>query len=295
MSPWGRFRGRRRRRKPAPEPKHGITARSRRGAIGETWWSSRFLDVLESFAIGTRLQRGRSYARGGRVLELNIEPGIVSARVQGSVRVPYDVGIRVPTLKAQDWARVEQSLAGQALFAARLLAGEMPHEIEHAFKDLGLSLFPATRRELHTDCSCPDPANPCKHIAATFYILAEAFDDDPFLIFAWRGRARETLVANLRTLRGGAAGEPEHEDAHVTASEDPPALPLLVDDFWRTPPSFPGMHVMPTASEAPDALLRQLGPPPPEIGGPELLENLSSLYRAMTAGAEKIAYQHPGT
>ena len=40
-------------------------------------------------------------------------------------------------------------------------------------------------------CSCPDSEVPCKHLAATFYLLAEAFDEDPFLILRWRGRDRE--------------------------------------------------------------------------------------------------------
>ncbi len=99
-------------------------------------------------------------------------------------------------------------MASRAVFLARLLAGEMPHEIEDAFATTGLSLFPATADDLDSDCSCPDWENPCKHVAAVCYLLAEAFDRDPFLIFAWRGRPRERLLAELRALRGVNDGTP---------------------------------------------------------------------------------------
>ena len=289
MARWNRFRKKRPKTPRAQEP--GIAARSKRGAIGEAWWSARFVAVLESFAIGSRLQRGRSYARAGRVLDLKVKPGLVSARVQGSRRDPYEVRIGVKTLSAGAWSRLERALAAQALYAARLLAGEMPREIEEAFATLDLSLFPATAEELDADCTCPDFANPCKHIAATFYILAEAFDADPFLIFAWRGRTRERLIANLRALRGAAAGGAEDvAPPDDRRGEDVPPLADSLADFWRIDAAFGGLHVAPHASDTPDALLRQLGPAPPDVGGQQLFERLASAYHAMAAGAEGLAY-----
>ena len=94
------------------------------------------------------------------------------------------------------------ALSGQALFAAQLLAGEMPQEIDAVFAAAGSSLFPSTEGELETECSCPDWANPCKHVAATHYILAEQLDEDPFLLFRLRGRTQEQVMAALR--RGAA-------------------------------------------------------------------------------------------
>ena len=111
----------------------GLKARSRRGPIGETWWSRRFIDLLESFRLGGRLDRGRRYARAGQVLDLQVAAGLVSARVQGSRVRPYRVRLETPVLAAPDWKRVEQAMAGRAAFAARLLAGEMPHDIEETF------------------------------------------------------------------------------------------------------------------------------------------------------------------
>src|SRR5579859_6236251 len=143
----------------------GIKTKNERGAIGETWWSKRWLAVLESLGMGARLTRGRSYARQGQVLSLDIVPGQVKAKVQGSRYQPYKVTIRLQPLSEQEWDRVTEAMAAQAFFAAKLLAGEMPTNIEEAFQVAGVSLFPVLMEDLHTQCSCPDWANPCKHIA----------------------------------------------------------------------------------------------------------------------------------
>ncbi len=179
----------------------GLKARSTRGAIGHTWWSGRFIAVLESIIVGGRLQRGRNYARRGQVISLDVAPGMVSALVQGSRFQPYRVRVGLTAFGKPEWARLERALAESAWYSAKLLAGEMPEDIEDVFGQLGLALFPASSGELAMECSCPDWQVPCKHIAAVFYLLAEAFDDDPFAILAWRGREREELLANLHALR----------------------------------------------------------------------------------------------
>jgi len=179
----------------------GIKAQSKRGDFGESWWAKRWIAVLEGFDIGARLGRGRSYARSGQVLSVDVEPARVKAKVQGSRPQPYDITIKVKALTAQEWDRVLASLGGQALYAARLLAGEMPQDIETVFADAGVSLFPGRRADLETDCSCPDWSNPCKHIAAVYYLLGEEFDRDPFLIFKLRGLPREELFSRLGQAR----------------------------------------------------------------------------------------------
>jgi uncharacterized Zn finger protein len=157
--------------------------------------------VLEDIGIGNRLQRGRTYARQGQVISLEVAPGSVTATVQGSRPRPYRVRIGIPAFGKAEWTQAERALAGNAWYMAKLLSGEMPDDIEDVFAEVGLSLFPATARELSLDCSCPDQAVPCKHLAATFYLIAESFDDDPFAILAWRGREREDLLANLQAAR----------------------------------------------------------------------------------------------
>ncbi len=138
--------------------------------------------MLESFHVGARLGRGRSYARRGQVMSIEVQEGLVTAKVQGSQRTPYKIKIALKLLSQKDRNKVTAAMAEQAIFVAKLLAGEMPQNIEEAFAAAKVPLFPKSSRELETDCSCPDWANPCKHIAAVYYLLAEQFDDDPFLM-----------------------------------------------------------------------------------------------------------------
>jgi uncharacterized Zn finger protein len=251
----------------------GLKARSAQGAVAQTWWSQRFIHVLEDIGMGNRLQRGRSYARQGQVLSLEISPGSVTALVQGSRPRPYRVRIGIVTFGKPDWTRIEQRLAGNAWYAAKLLAGQMADDIEDVFAELGLSLFPANSAELAMDCSCPDAAVPCKHLAATFYLLAECFDDDPFAILAWRGREREDLLDNLASARG--EGPPAADRA-----EQSRPLADFVDVFYdRQIRSSP--HPPAATAASPDAILDQLPPIPVTVRGMPIAELLRPAYRAM--------------
>ncbi|MEH1128125.1 SWIM zinc finger family protein [Micromonospora sp. CPCC 206061] len=260
----------------------GLKARSARGKIGESWWSRRFLDVLESFAVGTRLTRGRSYARAGQVLSLDVSPGAVTASVQGSRATPYQVRVGLAPFTDAVWTRIENTLAAQAIYSARLLAGDLPPDLERLFEEGGAPLFPRTIGELDMRCSCPDHAVPCKHLAATFYLLAEAFDADPFQILHWRGRSREALLARLR----GPAARTRRAPAAVAVGTAPvltdvPDTPLeeTLDRFWLPPHPLPSRPQ--TLDTDPDLLLRQLPAPGPLLGGPGLLERLRPLYRSL--------------
>src|SRR5262249_48073862 len=156
------------------------------------------LHTLESFGMGSRIARGRAYARQGQVVSIDVKPGVVHAKVQGSVREPYKITIHLQPLSKTDWDKVTSAMAEQAMFAAKLLAGEMPSTIEEAFALVQISLFPTSGEDLRTQCSCPDWANPCKHISAVYCILAEQFDEDPFLLFTLRGCTKEEIIATLR-------------------------------------------------------------------------------------------------
>ncbi|GAA3098230.1 SWIM zinc finger family protein [Nonomuraea salmonea] len=182
------------------EVEGGIRARSKRGSIGSTWWSRRFIDILERVCDKGRLSRGRAYARKGQVVSIDLEAGEVRASVQGSRPRPYRVTIRIEAYDEARWSAIEEGIAAQAVHRARLLAGEMPPEIEELFAAMGIDLFP---RDLDMDCSCPDWGFPCKHLSAVLYLLAESFDDDPFLVLAWRGADAR---AAARLAGGGAGG-----------------------------------------------------------------------------------------
>ena len=136
--------------------KNGIKTKSRGGSIGKTWWSQRWIEVLESFNMGARLGRGRSYARRGQVISIEVQEGLVTAKVQGSRPKPYQIKIALKPLSQKDWNKVTEAMAEQAIFVAKLLAGEMPQNIEEAFEAAKVPLFPQSSRELETDCSCPD-------------------------------------------------------------------------------------------------------------------------------------------
>jgi uncharacterized Zn finger protein len=279
---------------PTPLPAQGgIATRSRDGVIGESWWSERFIDLLESFGLGSRLERGRAYARAGQVTELDVEPGIVLAKVQGSRYTPYRVRIRTKVFSEYQWRRAEKAIAARALTLAKLLAGEMPQEIEDVLAACKLTLLPGSYDELRATCTCPDVANPCKHLAAVYYILAERFDEDPFALFTWRGMIREDLLEQLRSRRAKATGKRASlgaaKTADAAAAEEPRALSTLLDRFWSAGPELADLHVSPLAAEAPDALLQQLGPPPVDVGDQNLVELLGRAYVQLAGAAEQRA------
>ena len=270
--------------------KDGIKAKSERGGIGETWWSKRWVGVLESFSLGTRLTRGRSYARQGQVISIDVEPGIVKAKVQGTQPRPYAIKIKLKPLSDNDWDRVTEAMASQAIFAAKLLAGEMPQDIEEAFDAVHVSLFPTAATDLDTDCSCPDWANPCKHIAAVYYLLAERFDGDPFLIFKLRGRTKEQIIEVLREKRAGtSSGE---SPAFVTGAEDSTdaAGPLLeenLDTFWQAAEALNTFAVHLEAPQVDKAILKRLGHAPFTVGGQNMTSLLAKAYETVDVAQRK--------
>lgn len=246
-----------------PVPGGGIRIHSTRGEVASTWWSGRFLAVLESLGVGGRLARGRSYARAGQIAALDVGPGAVTATVQGSAVRPYRVRIGVRAFDKTEWSHAVQALAADASHAAALLAGELPHEVEDVLAAVGLPLFPAAPSDLSMDCTCPDAIAPCKHLAAVCYLLAERFDADPFAVLALRGRDRETLLAELGRHRGAGTGAP--------------ALADLLDEFFTgTPVALPdGPRTLP------DALLDQVPVSSLTVAGEPLTAVLRPLYRAV--------------
>jgi len=284
------------------EAKGGIKAQSKRGAFGQSWWARRWIEVLESFDIGARLGRGRSYARKGQVLSVEVGKGTVTARVQGSRSTPYKVAIEVKTLSQADWKKLAGAFSTQAIFAAKLLAGEMPQDVETAFAGVGLSLFPTKRGDLKTQCSCPDWSNPCKHIAAVYYLLGEEFDRDPFLIFRLRGMDRQEIVERIghapagkqkpgaprRAARSEAEADATTPQQAPTSEAAPPEpLPGEPEAFWSTATlpddPFGEVRVPPVAA----ALPKRLGSFPFWRGETHFLDAVEEVYpMASSAGLE---------
>jgi uncharacterized Zn finger protein len=204
--------------KPAREVQGGIRAQSRSGSFSGTWWGKRWIETLESFDLGARLSRGKAYARKGQVSRLDIVKGEVRASVQGSRRTPYAVRITLTPWKPGQWSALRGALRDQPILLARLLAGEMPDGITAVLEQIGVSLFPARQNDFTSDCSCPDWSNPCKHIAAVHYLLAEALDGDPFLLFRLRGMDRDDVLDGLASAP--VASEPGQQGVATGASEN---------------------------------------------------------------------------
>jgi uncharacterized Zn finger protein len=248
----------------------GLAVRAKRGKIGEQWWSRRFVDILEGICDGGRLARGRAYARKGQVIDFAMTPGLVTGRVQGSRPDPYTVTVAIGAYGLAEWTDISDALASQALYRAALLAGDMPHEIVDVFESLGHPLFP-DRMEIK--CSCPDWGVPCKHSSALLYVLAEAFDDDPFLVLAWRGRPRDELLDALR-------GAPEPVEAVDPLAVDEVPLESRLGDFYTPGLSLSRLRERPArVSTPPELLLRALESPPIRVRHIPLVDLLRPAYR----------------
>lgn len=244
-------------------------------------WSKRLITVLEGFSDRDRLHRGRMYAAGGDVEDLDVRPGEVYASVRGTRRRPYSVTIRINVLTPDQWSRVERMLAARTDLYTVLFEGAMPEHVEDVFHDTGLSLYPS-RREFDADCTCPDLVRPCKHIAATCYVLADRLDQDPFDLFLWRGRRKTDLLRRLESLRDDEAWEQPQQ------APEPEEVPLaeLTDAFWSAAQPLPAL---PPAAEddRPGAILDRLGPLGVGVSGeggrgePDLTDLLRPAYEAL--------------
>ena len=173
----------------------------------------------------------------------------------------------------------------------------MPAEIEEVFSGAGTPLFPGPA-DLTMHCNCPDWGVPCKHLAAVCYVLAEAFDNDPFAMLAWRGRTREELLAALRGTgrgpgggagqapAGGPAGQPAAGSPAraVLADLTGPPLEESLADFWSPGLSQARLRAVPPSPVTPpDLLLRLSDPPPVQVRGHSLRDILTPAYARLTA------------
>jgi uncharacterized Zn finger protein len=266
----------------------GLKARSKRGDFAKNWWATRWIEALETLMDAGRLRRGRRYARQGQVLSIEERTGGVVAKVQGSRSRPYRVNIELESFGDEQWEQVFEALAGRAIFAAGLLAGEMPEDIEEAFRAADASLFPSRRGELRTSCSCPDWAEVCKHTAAVHYILGEQFDEDPFLLFRLRGRTAEQVTSALRARRGA---ETEQEEVVDEVDLNAPPLEEEIERFWQAGPALDAVNVSIKPPTVLLAVLRRLGQP--GFVSEDLEPLLAPAYEAVSQKALEAALGEP--
>ncbi|RXK85216.1 hypothetical protein EST62_07155 [Chlorobaculum sp. 24CR] len=264
----------------------GIKTQSKRGAFAKQWWGKEWISRLERFNDSARLGRGRAYARKGQVTGLDVTSKGVSAKVQGSRVRPYNVSIRLTPYSNEEWRRFVGVLGDNPLLVARMLAGEMPEEIERLCSKAGIALFPNSFRDMEASCSCPDYAIPCKHLAAVFYLLAEAFDRDPFLLFTLRGIEKDAL---FKALDGNHTDEPERQTGKKKKPVEP--LPVDADVFWSSPDgaALPALHYQQPSASA--ILVRRLGAIPFWRSGRNFLDEMETTCKAASASMVDMRQQ----
>lgn len=224
-----------------PSPNNGITTQLGSEGLGQQpWWVEQWMELIHAYRFKKRLERAWEYARSGNVTSIRFEGRRVHARVQGSGEEPYKVKLWLDVLSDDDWGYVLDALTQKARWSAQLLAGVMPQDIERAFAASGKRLFPFKLQEVRSECSCPDKANPCKHVSAVFYLMGERFSEDPFVLFQLRGRTRSQLLADLAKRRQKALAKQARQarargDVSVTAALPQPVHPAITDPsrWWR--------------------------------------------------------------
>ncbi len=250
--------------------------------FSRTWWGQRFIAALEEFTDPARLGRGRSYASGGRILDYTLANGTVTAKVRGSInpyfgvyKEPiYQTTITIRAISSADWTKAIRTIASRADLVTKLLMNEMPDTIEDAFSALGLHLLPHSERDFETDCSCPDWANPCKHIAGVYYLLASALDRDPFLMFELRGLSRDALHAELlrsplgqilaSALKSEEVPAIEPVESYYTRpTRKPDAVIDSHKEFWTGAKRLPAPPSAPSQASVPALLIKKQGDYPP--------------------------------
>ncbi|EAQ75561.1 MULTISPECIES: SWIM zinc finger family protein [unclassified Synechococcus] len=205
------------------------TQLGQQGLGQQPWWVEQWMELINSYRYKKRLERAWSYVREGNVLSIRFEGRRVHARVQGTEEEPYKVKLWLDVLSDDDWGYVLEALGQKARWSAQLLAGVMPQDIERAFAASGRRLFPFKLQEVRSECSCPDKANPCKHVSAVYYLMGDRFSEDPFVLFQLRGRSRTQLLSDLAKRRrkqlAAAGGGKRRAAVHVPH----PVHPAVID------------------------------------------------------------------
>lgn len=227
--------------------------------FGATWWGKAWIDALEERAAidPNRLGRGRTYARQDRVARLEVEAGKVTALVRGNRALPYKVTVAVTTYDDATWLQVAAAIAARAANAAALLDGELDPGVLDDAAQAGLQLLPRPG-DLKPRCSCPDWADPCKHAAAVCYLVADALDADPFVLFTLRGSSRTEVLSMVREMRAAGAGSSPGDtaDGTPTAGSGPGGSGRMVAA------TFGGGAVVDPGMVARDAWARPVAAPP---------------------------------
>lgn len=279
---------------PALSPRrvrNGIKLRGSDGPHPRSWLAEQWLELGDQLASTEHQLQGREYARAGQTISLQIGPGRIDAEIQGRAAQPYTTCLRIPVLDDQQWRRVIDAMADEAVYAAKLLARELPPAVHALFTSLGLELLPPIE-SVQVECNCSH-AGPCKHAATLWYLLTDRLDDAPLLIFTLRGLSGDELVERLVQTRAIQSHGQAVAHADPVLAESQLLVPPLhqcLDSFWRPGPQLGQLRNMPPPQHAPHALLRRLGQSP--LGGKfPLVGLLASVYDTVSQAAIRLRDQ----
>ena len=274
----------------------------------QPWWVQRWQGLLSEFKLIDAQAILQELARGARVLRLEVAVGMIQATVRDRDAGDCEIRIRLQVPDEAQWESVIDALSSQALFSAQLLAGDMPRQIEELFEQAGVTLLPAAVHELSHECSCcSEQRRLCRPLIATYLALGAMLDDDPWLIFRFRGRERNQVLNELRVRRnriadsnnGTTRSAIRADAAHAVVCRSRPAdavvhaavrLDQQIAQYWGTSEllsEFSGHVAAPTIDLA---LLRRLGPLPVDADSMSAYELLTAIYGQVTAAGLAIAY-----
>lgn len=266
-------------RQPQPRPpslkprrvRGGVKLQSSEPPGSGSWTAARIVRLLEQAAEGSRLKEGLEYAKLGQTTRLNFDPGSITASVQGRVDRAYRTSLSLSTFNESKWESVVQAMSDQAVYAAKLLAGELPASIEDLFAPMGLRLFPAEPTDMTPACTCGDEQKWCKHACCIGYLLAERLAGDPFLMILLRGLPGDDLLEKIRQRRvvaGAVGGSVPVYAARVPGVSDMPSRPLeqCLENFWDAGTELNELDLQLEKPRVNHPLLRRLGPSPFQDG-----------------------------
>jgi uncharacterized Zn finger protein len=265
----------------------GLRLKSRDGLRAAGWIAQQWLAVVERAVSADAMRDGLAYARSGQVVAIELVPGRMAARVQGTASQPYRTTLAITPFTDEQWQCIAEAMAAEAQYPAALLAGELPPSIRDLLVSLGLPLLPDCAVDI--GCSCP-VGGPCKHAAAAACLMAERLSDDPLIVLELYGLCAERLLERVRQARAihtlGVAAA--HADPLIPESQvEPPSLEECASDYWRAGPRLAELEQAAPPQHVRHALLRRLGPPP--MGGRfPILGLLASVYDTVAHAAITI-------
>jgi uncharacterized Zn finger protein len=256
--------------------------------IASTFWGKAWCNNLEAYSdYENRLPRGRTYIRNGSVVDLQINKGNVCALVSGSEL--YRIEIKIKPLAPGLWKSIQTECAGKIDSLIELLQGKLSSAVMQIVTRPEKGLFP-TPKEIDLDCSCPDWADLCKHVAASLYGVGAKLDQNPALLFLLRGVDPADLISKasaaeaVRQTAATADGTPvmsEAEVADVFGIDLAPASAVSV--YAVELPASP-----PTPAPRPES-----APKRKPTGNRKVPRRLSPAARARIAAAAKARWEKP--